>query len=219
MNPLWPQRKYRSLGQTLSANSCRWTCLDVLCKSKSVSMHYFCSNLESAIFSPLNGIAFHACLQLIMHLCLHFKKVINYGSCFNTAHFRHLRSFITQARDQKQSVVTATAIAAAVFNPNWIHHCHCIHWQAHPVIQKCKLLSWNPAGTQGQSSIGEMTRWVDCVQQKYFWYSFIFLCSMLVFWENLCKGRIVPVYEEVLNQDKIIKGFHQFSHHIYLSLG
>ena len=51
----------------------------------------------------LNGIFLHAWSHWILHLCFKYKKIINYRSCINSAHFRHIGYCATRDWDRQQN--------------------------------------------------------------------------------------------------------------------
>ena len=160
MEPLWSQRrKHWSLGQIVSyilqmnfAGMCK--CVNASLSLKSWSINLV---LHWMVFSSMPDPIWYCTFVSNTRRLL----IIEVVSTLLTSDTLDLVQPETET-DSKSAVT-----AAANFYPYWIY-CHYFHWDTHPVMQKCKLQSWCPVGTQGKSSIGKTTELVDGVQQQIF---------------------------------------------------
>ena len=152
----------------MSATSCRW----ILQKRKFVNVS---SSLKSWISNLFPHWMVLSSMPISIWLCTYAtilgrSSIMEVETSLLTSDISDLVPLEPDTDNKAKKSCHCCCYCWCFLHSNWNPHHHCFHWQAHPVLQKHIWLHEYPAGTQGQSSIGEKTWCVDGLQRIHFWF-------------------------------------------------
>ena len=163
----------------------------------------------------LNGIFLHAWSHWILHLCFKYKKIINYRSCINSAHFRHIGYCATRDWDRQQ---------------NCCHCCSCFlpildllpllllkHSSSNAEVQTAKLMHCWHSRKEPHWQHNRIGWW--CTTTNISGVDLLFCAVCLYFWRSCPRETLSQTVKRLFTRSDLSKGFlFSFSSRFLLEL-